>query len=73
MKLFVAVVIEGFSESMKEEERCVNIANSSEFQQKWAELDPQATGWLDRKQAAQIIYEISPPFGLRDMTAYPNG
>jgi len=37
--MFIAVVIEGFSESMKDSIRCVNTENYEYFRDKWSKFD----------------------------------
>ena len=43
MNLYVAVVLECFSESSKENQAAISPNNFEEFVQKWSEYDPNAT------------------------------
>jgi len=73
LNMFVAVVLEGFSESMKDSGKAVNSDVLTELRKKWSEFDPNAKGWLSIDDVAQILHEIPPPFGFRNLERYPDG
>jgi len=43
LNIFVAVVLEGFSESMQDSKRCVNTENFELFREKYSQFDPDQT------------------------------
>jgi len=65
MNLFIAVVIEGFSSSSKENSGVVTSEHYSQLIEKWADYDKDATGWITPKDLAFMIYELDPPLGLK--------
>ena len=46
LNLLLAVVVEGFAESKKENDAVINPAQIDEFLDKWSEYDPQGTGLI---------------------------
>lgn len=67
MNLFVAVVIEGFEESRKDDEdSIINSRQLDMFLEKWSKYDPKAKGWIRPVDLAFLLYDIDKPLGYRD-------
>lgn len=66
MNLFLAVVVEGYLESLKEQEAVINPCQMEELLDKWAEYDPEGTGFMTPENMAFLLYELNPPIGLKD-------
>jgi hypothetical protein len=73
LNMFDAVVLEGFSESMQDSDKAVNTSVLNSLRSKWSEFDPKGVGWLSPDNLCQILHEMTPPFGFRNMDKYPNG
>ena len=63
MNLFVAVVIEGFSSSSNDNSGDVTSEDYTILIEKWAEYDKDASGWIDPKDLAFLIFELPAPLG----------
>lgn len=66
MNLFLAVVVGGYHESKKENEAVISPVQMDEFLDKWAEYDPQGTGFLTPEEFAFLIHDLPQPLGLKD-------
>ena len=66
MNLFLAVVVEGYLESLKEQEAVINPNQMEELLDKWAEYDPTGSGFMVPENMAFLLYELHPPIGLKD-------
>jgi len=66
MNVFLAVVVEGYLESLKEQEAVINPNQMEELLDKWAEYDPEGSGFLTPENMAFLLYELHPPIGLKD-------
>jgi len=73
LNMFVAVVLEGFSESMKDSGKAVNSDVLIDLRKKWSEFDHEARGWIYSDDVAQILHELPPPFGFRNLERFPIG
>ena len=64
MNLFVAVVIEGFEESRKDDEdSIINSRQLETFLEKWSLYDPKAKGWIRPVDLAFLLHDIEMPLG----------
>ncbi|KAE9244476.1 hypothetical protein PF004_g5659 [Phytophthora fragariae] len=64
LNLTVAVVLEGFASSQQEDDDAILVPELlDEFQYKWAELDPVATGFIRVDKMLQFINSVAPPLG----------
>ena len=67
MNLFVAVVIEGFEESRKDDEdSIINSRQLDTFLEKWSRYDPKAKGWIRPVDLAFLLHDIDQPLGYRE-------
>jgi hypothetical protein len=55
MNLFIAVVVEGYLESLKEIEACISPSQIQQFLNKWAEYDKLGTGFLTPENFTFLI------------------
>uniref|UniRef100_A0A7S4DPT4 EF-hand domain-containing protein n=1 Tax=Lotharella globosa TaxID=91324 RepID=A0A7S4DPT4_9EUKA len=62
VNLFIAVILEGFSESANEEQAFVTHLN--EWRDAWNTLDPQGTGVLPAQDVLKLVKLVSKPIGL---------
>eukprot|EP00357_Protocruzia_adherens_P002279 CAMPEP_0115018076 /NCGR_PEP_ID=MMETSP0216-20121206/28549_1 /TAXON_ID=223996 /ORGANISM="Protocruzia adherens, Strain Boccale" /LENGTH=525 /DNA_ID=CAMNT_0002389119 /DNA_START=329 /DNA_END=1906 /DNA_ORIENTATION=- len=67
MNLFVAVVLEGFSESTKENEASITPQQYEEFVEMWSLYDEEGTGWISVEDLAFLLHELDPPLGRRHL------
>ncbi len=66
MNLFLAVVVEGYFESLRENEAIINPQQMDSFLEKWSEYDPGGEGYLTPEQFAFLLHELHPPVGVKD-------
>lgn len=66
INLFLAVIVEGYIESLKENEAIITPNQMEEFIDKWAEYDPTGTGFINPESMAFLLHELHPPIGLKD-------
>ena len=63
MNLFVAVVLQGFQESTKENEAAIVPMQYELFLEKWNQYDNEGIGLLDSMYISFILNDIQPPIG----------
>ncbi|GMF29751.1 unnamed protein product [Phytophthora lilii] len=64
LNLTVAVVLEGFVNSQEEDDDSILVPELlEEFQYKWAEIDPTATGFIKVDKMLAFINAVAPPLG----------
>lgn len=68
LNLLLAVAVEGFSESQKEDEAVINPTQLDEFLDRWAEYDPRGTGLIRPEEFLFILHELFPPVGVKEET-----
>lgn len=68
LNLLLAVVVEGFAESKKENDAVINPSQIDEFLDKWAEYDPKGTGLITPEEFLFILHDLFPPIGLKEET-----
>jgi len=66
INLFLAIVVGGYIESKKENEAVIPPGQMDEFLDKWAEYDPQGTGFVTPNEYAFLIHDLPQPLGLKD-------
>ena len=66
VNLFLAIVVGGYIESKKENEAVITPGQMDEFLDKWAEYDPQGTGFVTPNEYAFLIHDLPQPLGLKD-------
>ncbi|CEG50199.1 voltage-gated ion channel superfamily [Plasmopara halstedii] len=63
LNLTIAVILEGFSLSHEDEEPLFEPELLDEFQTKWADIDPKATGFVKVDKLLLLINLLKPPLG----------
>ncbi len=66
INLFLALVVEGYSDTLAENEAVISPSSLEEFIEKWSEYDPQGTGFLTPEDLAFFLFEVNPPLGLKE-------
>jgi len=66
MRLFSVVVIESYLEAMNENESIISAEQFETFIDKWADYDPEATGWISVEGLIYLIFSLDPPLGVYD-------
>lgn len=64
LKMLIALIIENFKLSVREEHRLVRNTHRDEFIDAWAMLDPDGTGQLPVHLLSSLIRELPPPLGV---------
>ncbi|KAL4150744.1 hypothetical protein PRNP1_010141 [Phytophthora ramorum] len=63
LNLTIAVILEGFSLSHEDEEPLFEPEILDEFQTKWADIDPKATGFVKVDKMLLLVNLLRPPLG----------
>lgn len=63
LNLTIAVILEGFSLSHEDEEPLFEPELLDEFQTKWADIDPKATGFVKVDKLLLLVNLLKPPLG----------
>ncbi|KAL3665815.1 hypothetical protein V7S43_009242 [Phytophthora oleae] len=63
LNLTIAVILEGFSLSHEDEEPLFEPEILDEFQTKWADIDPKATGFVKVEKMLLLVNLLRPPLG----------
>ena len=64
LKMMVALIIENFKLSMREDSRYVTPYHRDKFVEAWAEFDPDGTGRVLVSMLPPLIRRLKPPLGL---------
>ncbi|DAZ94512.1 TPA: hypothetical protein N0F65_011865 [Lagenidium giganteum] len=70
LNLTIAVILEGFSQSVEDEEPLFEPELLSEFQLKWADIDPRATGYVKVTRLTVLVNILNAPLGKAGITAF---
>ncbi|CAK62390.1 unnamed protein product (macronuclear) [Paramecium tetraurelia] len=63
LNLFVAIIIEGFQNTSKEENAPIKKLDVENFQQQWKDYDKNATGFMQCKYFTQFMIALPQPLG----------
>ncbi|CAD8071678.1 unnamed protein product [Paramecium sonneborni] len=63
LNLFVAIIIEGFQNTSKEENASIKKLDVENFQQLWKDYDKDATGFIQCKYFTQFMISLPQPLG----------
>jgi len=58
LNLFVAVVLEGYKSTNKEQSGGISFAMLNELVETWVEFDPEASGWISVKDLIFLVFEV---------------
>lgn len=64
LNLFVAVILEGFDKTLKNEASHLKPLEISDFVSVWKIYDPRATGFMKAIDFRNFIEKIEPPMGF---------
>ncbi len=62
LNLFIAVVLEGFSNTNRDFKSAITTEDYQHFLNKWLEYDPNATGWLKLDELVFFLCDLPFPF-----------
>lgn len=63
MNLFVAVIIDGFSNTLERDNKWVDYELIEDFRDKWSKFDPFASGFIKVKNFKQFMLKLGGPLG----------
>ena len=66
MNLSVAAVIEGLEWARKENSGVIQSSDIEKLVDLWQDYDTEATGWITINDLAFYLFELPPPFKLKD-------
>lgn len=66
VNLFLAIVIEGFFETLLEEEAVISSVQMQDFLTKWSEYDPTGSGFITFEDLIFLLNELPPPLGFKE-------
>jgi len=64
LNLFIAIILDGFQETQKKEQRVINGDTLNSFKSVWAEFDPEGTGFIRMKDLKEFLSALGPPLGF---------
>jgi len=72
LKMIVALIIENFVISLKQDESRIQYRHTSAFVKAWAARDPYGSGRINLAHLFGVLQQLPPPLGL-DPKDFPNG
>jgi len=66
INLFLALVIEGFSETLRESEAIIRPDRLEDILEKWSKYDPTGSGFISPSDMYFLLLEIPEPIGLKN-------
>jgi len=63
LNLFVAIILQGYDESIQRDNRVLNSEMAMKFQSEWSEHDPTATGLLPPLLLPTLLLSLGEPLG----------
>jgi hypothetical protein len=64
LKLFIAIILEGYKEMQSQDSRYFNSEMNQWFRECWAEYDPDATNYIKLKDLRHLLFKLGPPLGF---------
>ena len=65
LNLFIAVVLEGFSQVSSQHTGFINSEHFDDFLDKWKFYDKEASGWIKLEDLVFLVFECSKPLGKK--------
>jgi len=72
LNLFVAIILDGYSETQNQESRIFNNDCLAHFIEVWSEFDPEATGFIKINKFHEFLTELGNPLGFEPAFAKIN-
>ena len=69
IKLFIGIIIDGYKNSQRQDERLFNDDIRDRFREVWAEFDPDATTFIRLKDLRLFLFAIGCPLGFDETFA----
>lgn len=69
--LFLAIVLNCYNEIIIENEAIISSTKIDFFLTKWAEFDPDATGFIKFDHLIYILFDTHPPLGFKSYDEKP--
>ena len=64
LNLFIAIILQGFSDISEKENLFLNDSSLGKFSSKFAKYDPEGTGFISVNDLPVLFYKIGPPLGF---------
>jgi len=64
MNLFIAIILQGFTERAKSDRQLVNYDLITHFQRTWSEFDDKGEGFIRLSSLSAFLYDLGPPLGF---------
>lgn len=64
LKLFIAIILEGYNKSMSNDTRLFNHDMLEHFRQIWATFDPEATSYIKLNELRSFLFALGRPLGF---------
>ena len=63
LNLFVAIILEGFSDTYQKDKKLFNLETTEYFRDVWSRFDPNATCFIRTKDFAKLMLALGAPIG----------
>jgi hypothetical protein len=64
LKLFIAIILQGYSSTQTQDKRLFNIDMNERFREVWSEFDPEATTFINMSQLRHFLFALGEPLGF---------
>ena len=66
MNLFIAIILEGYFNTISKSQQLIEPQLIIQFKTAWSQFDPDATGVIDTAKFMEFLYELGPPLGWKE-------
>jgi hypothetical protein len=63
LNLFIAIILQGFDDTNQQEDQLINGELTHIFKEKWANLDPEGTSFIQVFELEDLLYSLGNPLG----------
>jgi hypothetical protein len=63
LNLFIAVILDGYFQTVVAEEQVFNSLELENYQTKWSNFDSEATGFIDMSELPKLLFQLGKPLG----------
>ena len=63
MNLFIAIILEGYQETLTQNKKLFNSTKSEEFRHVWSIYDKDATGYIYKRNFIKFMLRLGTPIG----------